>query len=831
MSEVATAGGLATVVLIILTVLRFRSSSRYVGRIATMILIAVSIVWFFLPETWRPGSRIGTRDAVVVLVDVSASLGPRPERLVTPAAWRLDVREDAREIEDIDIAPTADTHIVVVAFARHARVLFDGRFADLPDRLSLPADLTTSFGRSATDIGDTFRLAGERLAPDEDAALVVVTDGGLDPTVALETTGGSLPFPRRSVVVRTPDVIPLEDVRVRFVSPPPVVTAGATVSIEVEVAGDVGTRRNFILRLATRGASATIDDADRVVRLDPGRPSTRFMFHVANVPFDLTAVEARLVDHEGWDAAPDDVATLPVIVKRDRPRLGIVSDNATAAADLSRRLASVSTNATANTRVGLDVRVIGVEAFLSGAAFRDGAIDVFIVTNVGLDDRSDARRGLPNVVRSVARGTGLLLAGARRSFGRGGWADTDLDELSPLRSRPGRRPRLISVALDRSGSMEASGRFAAARSAVLGLYRALDPEDRLRLVAFGVDVEERSFERRDGEAALRDFIGRLRPEGGTRLDPMLEAVTQLPPDDRDGIVLVLSDFRDRTSWTPVRARRWRDRARASRQVVHAFWFDRDPAARLALETLTEGGAVHAVDDFDDLVRPFLSATRRDFVRNDVDVVRSDGGRGRVATVLRTRVDDGAAVLAAADDDTPVLATVRRGVGKVAAAPVDLDVASVTAVWGDDVAFARFVHDLAPTGLDADIEVAVENVASGVRYRVTGLPGVDGGRLDTADGAVSLRRVGPTRSVSAIMSHGVRDDIVVVRDAAGRFVARRPVVAPRTDDRRHVASAARRAALSRRLWRAPAPLPTAFAAAVWWLVMLVSFEVLFRLLRR
>src|SRR5690606_4240539 len=132
----------------------------------------------------------------------------------------------------------------------------------------------------------------------------------------------------------------------------------------------------------------------------------------------------------------------------------------------------------------------------------------------------------------------LLLAGARRAFGPGRWADTTIERLAPVTSGPGderERPLAVVVALDGSGSMGAplpagATRYAQAVDAVAAsLDEArgpLRPGDLLGVLTFAerpTVVREPTPLAPGDVRALREALGSRRhaPGGGTDIGAAL----------------------------------------------------------------------------------------------------------------------------------------------------------------------------------------------------------------------------------------------------------------------------------------------------------------------
>ena len=208
---------------------------------------------------------------------------------------------------------------------------------------------------------------------------------------------------------------------------------------------------------------------------------------------------------------------------------------------------------------------------------------------VVLDDIAIADAG-PRFWRALVaavteRGLGLMVLGGERSFARGGYRGSTLEQVLPLASEPAALDQPVSIvfAVDKSGSMGlGSGgvdRFALAQRAVLETARDLGARDALGLVVF--DVAPRVLiplaPAPAGNLALaRDW--QASPGGGTKLAPALEAAIrelERAPGARRMLVLVSDGFIDEAPLVELRQRL--DRARIE-TIALAIGPDADVAA-------------------------------------------------------------------------------------------------------------------------------------------------------------------------------------------------------------------------------------------------------------
>ena len=202
----------------------------------------------------------------------------------------------------------------------------------------------------------------------------------------------------------------------------------------------------------------------------------------------------------------------------------------------------------------------------SGLDAKAGSLDRYAA--VVLDDvpASAARpatwAALERAVRDA--GTGLLVLGGAHSFAAGSYADSRLESLLPVLSRPsglGDATAVVFV-VDKSGSMGATSagvdRLRLAQRAVIETARMLTDRDSAALVAF--DAEPRTLLSLQGAQAFREAVARpwpAQPQGGTRIAPALEAaVAQLETASaqRRIIVLVTDGFVDQQPDSALEAR-------------------------------------------------------------------------------------------------------------------------------------------------------------------------------------------------------------------------------------------------------------------------------------
>ncbi len=307
------------------------------------------------------------------------------------------------------------------------------------------------------------------------------------------------------------------------------------------------------------------------------------------------------------------------------------------------------------------------------------------------------RRGADRLARTVTdAGLGLWAVGGDAAFAAGAYADSPLEAILPVTSRLGERPRLdLVLVLDASGSMNetvgGTQKLALAKRAVLALRPALGPGDRVGVVAFAgrADVVSPPVPLEEWGGLRRRLLA-LEAGGGTRITPALLAAAGQFPDKAEPAettvrhVLLLSDGRSEDFDVDRLLALARSRHVSLSAVATGDEARRDRLGRLASGT---GGRLYDAVDPARLTETFL----KDLVRVRGEGLR-DGPRaarwGRPEPVWpaaapplpavpawnQTRAKDGAAVHWATgspetdSDAWPLLATWRRGLGKVAAMP-------------------------------------------------------------------------------------------------------------------------------------------------------------------
>jgi hypothetical protein len=268
--------------------------------------------------------------------------------------------------------------------------------------------------------------------------------------------------------------------------------------------------------------------------------------------------------------------------------------------------------------------------------------------------------------RAVIDGTGLVVAGGRNAYDRGGYADSSLGATLPVSvgQAEGRTARIVLL-VDVSGSAESGMRVQKAIS--LDVLDQLGDENRVGIVGFNYRAYEVNelTELGESRAELESRIRRLNSGGATDISTGLRGAAELL--NGPGTVILVSDGRDGGSAAPVVAERL---GRQGVQVVSVGVGARIDRDRLAEIADASGGQFLRADETDRL-RLLFGGDSRTFSGDGLTVV--DRTQFITAGVRPTSnpplahevsVKPGADFLVATGEGTPAFTQWRYGLGRV-----------------------------------------------------------------------------------------------------------------------------------------------------------------------
>lgn len=790
-------------------------------RLAAPMLLAIGVPLFAI-VLWRlrnlPAEHAGARRRViqsVVLLAVACAalalagleLGTRVDRL--GVVFALDrsrsVERSGETGAEEAVGAMRDAIETMRADDRAGLVVFGAEATTevLPSPRPSLAPRRASVARDATDIAAALRRALADLPAEHAGRIVLVSDG-------VETTGDALAAAQiasgRGVLI---DVLPIDrapqpEVAVERVRIPP--TARPDEPVEV--------------RIVTR---ATRETRARVRVLRDGEP-------IAESETTLAAGDDILVMRDR--AASPGVHRYDVVIDPIGEDVDAARDNNEGGAFMrvlggSRALVlanepeAAGALAEAIRRGGIEVEVGGPRAVPVDLASL-ASYDLLVLSDLEARAFSeDQMRMVQSYVRDL--GGGLLMVGARDSFGLGGYAYTPIEEALPatfdLRRRRDRASLAMVIAIDKSGSMTVEvspGRTkldlaneAAARSAML-----LSPRDRIGVMHVDEAVTwTQPMVSIDDPAPIASVIRAAQPGGGgIYVDVAMRESFEALRSEQTQLkhLLLFSDGDDSENLDGMR------------DVVRAAFRDRITTSIVSmgngvftpeLEQLSRigGGRFYIVEDMTELPRIFTQET----IEASRAALKEEPFRARAAAPgAPTRGIDfnsapalggyaivnarpRATTLLAASEEDPLLLTWQHGVGRSAVLTTDAgaELARSWLAWPGYVAlFSQLTRDIAraPERSDARVSVSIRDGVGHVRVEAVSEDGRYQNYLDLAGTVaapggrridVPLAQTGAGRYEGTFDANAPGPYLVTVREQGAGLVGSAGIVRPRGDELR------------------------------------------------
>ena len=445
--------------------------------------------------------------SVVYAIDISRS--------VAPAFLRQTL--DWIRIENARYAPTQVRYVV---FGNRARILDS---AD--DVLSVPvaadpASASDAIDQSDTDLEQALRTAMFGFAPSAARRLVLVSDGN-------QTRGDVwrvLPHlqAERVRVFSIPATVAVSnDAWVEAIVLPEDVRQEEPAIASIHIFSRMQTHARVELSRRTRVLSA------RSVTLQPGENEVELRIHVPEV--GSTVLSARVTadgdENERNDTLSESLQVGP------RPRVLYVESAPESAHYLADALRAQH----------IDVDVAKAGALSSEALSR---YDVVILSDVPASSiDATGARALEGFVRD--QGHGLIFAAGENTYGKQGYAGSEVERLLPVRLQGKRKRRELDLVLliDRSHSMRGR-KLELAKTAALTTLDLLEQQHRLAVIAFDsrphvvVPLTEVGSKRR-----AEDLISSMTASGQTNIYNALVEAQRILADSTAGTkhIILLSD--------------------------------------------------------------------------------------------------------------------------------------------------------------------------------------------------------------------------------------------------------------------------------------------------
>jgi Ca-activated chloride channel family protein len=516
----------------------------------------------------------------VFLVDVSDSVPDEAladARGVIERAWK-DRPEDAL--------------VRVVTFARRPIVVgqTDGVEVDAP-----PPEITRHTGADAgagSNVEAALGLAYGLFPPGFVKRAVLLTDGVETDGDMVSEAGRARDFGIRVHVVPYTRPAPAE-VAVRQLRLPERVKVGETFEVHADVYATRPTRARARL---FQGETLNGLDGVREVDLVPGENDLVWKSVVRLAGPVTYAFELEPI---GPDKFAENNRFATTIDVPGRPSVLYIEGTPEHAGPFSSALTAQQLDVDVRPAVGMPTSLKELERY-----------DFLVLSDVSKDQISlQGQELVEQYVRDL--GGGFLFAGGEQGFGLGGWYNTTIERILPVRMENERKKEMPSVAmmvvLDRSGSMNGLP-LEMAKAAAKATVGILSPDDLVGVIAFDSSPTRYvKLQPARNRSRIGGDIARIQPGGGTEIFGALDAAYQdmTVTQARKKHVILLTDGKAPTSGI-------RDLVSAmvaESITVTTVGFGGDVDERL-LKMIADvgGGRYHPVTDPNNLPRIFTKET-------------------------------------------------------------------------------------------------------------------------------------------------------------------------------------------------------------------------------
>jgi uncharacterized membrane protein len=271
-------------------------------------------------------------------------------------------------------------------------------------------------------------------------------------------------------------------------------------------------------------------------RVDLVKGSQSFQFRAQVDEPGVTSIQA--VIKPGLDRFKGNNRFVRAIPIRGKPRVLYLEGNRRAAKYLSRALRKQRFLVDVRSGYGIPNKISDLRRY-----------DLVMISDIPAYQMSARQMRLfDTYVRNL--GGGLIMVGGENSFGPGGYFQTRMERLLPVRFDKKKRKDTPSLALvmviDKSGSMSGN-RIALARQAAKTTVQLLGPSDRVGVVAFdSTPTEVVSLQTTRNKGQIMYQISRIHASGGTRILSALQMAYRMLSGVRAKVkhVILLSDGQD-----------------------------------------------------------------------------------------------------------------------------------------------------------------------------------------------------------------------------------------------------------------------------------------------
>ena len=450
--------------------------------------------------------------ALTLIVLVAALARPVMER-PAPLSTVVAVVDLSTSLDDADldgvqasVAALASTiqpneTLKLVVFEQRARQI---ELEGMEGVSSALAPLCARMGAEpGSALAEALELAGALVPRDARGRIVLYTDG-------LETRGDALAAATRlaergiPITAQPVGAARSDEVILRSLTLPGSAGLGATVDLEAEIESAQATGARMLVRCAADG-----EETATSISLRPGRQTV-----TCPCPLRHKGVVTYTVAVE---SAPDTLLennSLSTAIFVEPPQRVCVLENADGA--------PATTALTELLGIAAVVTRVEPAALAAPGALED--LDLLVIADTPAEALPD---GVQRRIRdAVVEGLALLVTGGRRAFGPGGYANTPLAEVMPVRfgQNVERRDPSVTVVviIDTSGSMGGARVNLAKEIARLAIAR-LKPHDKVGIVEFyGSKRWAAPVQPASNAIDLQRALNRLSAGGGTVILPAIE---------------------------------------------------------------------------------------------------------------------------------------------------------------------------------------------------------------------------------------------------------------------------------------------------------------------
>jgi len=329
---------------------------------------------------------------------------------------------------------------------------------------------------------------------------------------------------------------------------------------------------------------------------------------------------------------------------------------------------------------GLEVFTINDPSAIPASLTELQDYEAIIFDNVPSYDLSpDQMRMIETYVHDI--GGGFVMIGGENSFGSGGYHNTPIEKLMPVKMIPEQKKRSVSIILliDKSGSMTAlSGRLSKielAKEASMSVVDTLTDKDQIGVIAFDAEADEIvKLEKIQSKKQITDRIAKMTARGGTNMYPALKiAYDRLKiADTQIKHIIILSDGRSlqmNESYNLVKTMA-QDSITVSTVVIS------DEADKKAMQDIANvgSGRYYETKDASNLPKLFIKETfmasklimEGDFhpiVSGNSEILNGISSLPSLRGYIATSAKNGASIILKSENSDPILATWQYGLGR------------------------------------------------------------------------------------------------------------------------------------------------------------------------